>query len=453
MRQKAEKLLPLCHIFPDHKMSRELEKISEILDENPRISALVLQDLCDNSQPEKGASGLSAEFVLRAGIVKQLHGFSYEQLAFHLLDSQSFRSFVRHPMGWIPNKSTLQRNIAQISAASWKEINTVLVGWAAQKGLEKGRRIRLDSSAVESDIHHPTDSALLDDAVRTVSRLLRQLKERQAALEAQGQASGQVLFTNHTRRAKRRAYQIANGRGAKRERAYRDLLKVTRKTYGYGLTALQAELPAGDLLTVALLVSLEHYLKLMAQVIDQTKRRVLRGETVPAAEKVFSIFEEHTDIIKKGQREAVYGHKIFLTCGPSSLILNCEVLPGNPADVGQLQPLLEAHRDVYGRYPRQIAADRGFYSKPNLTWAKGEGIQDAAFDRKGSLQIGDMVRSSWLYKQLKRFRAGIEGCISMLKRVFGLDRCTWKGWEHFKQYVQASVVSYNLLVLARLLLS
>ena len=352
----------------------------------------------------------------------------------------------------MPNKSTLQRNISKISEASWKEINTILVGWAAQKGLEKGQRIRLDSTAVESDIHHPTDSALLYDAVRTVSRLLGQLKQRQGALEAQSQASGAVVFTNHTRRAKRRAYQIANSRGGKRERAYRDLLKVARKTYGYGLTARQADLPAGDLLTMALLLSLEHYLKLMAQVIDQTERRVLRGESVPAAEKVVSIFEEHTDIIKKGQREPTYGHKIFLTGGPSSLILNCEVLPGNPADVGQLQPLLEAHRDVYGHYPRQMAADRGFYSQDNLSWAKGQGIQDAAFDRKGTLQIDDMVRSSWIYKQLRRFRAGIEGCISWAKRVFGLNRCTWKGWAHFRQYVQASVVSYNLLVLARLLL-
>ena len=128
--------------------------------------------MCDTSNSQKGASGLSADFVLGAAIVKQMHGFSYEQLAFHLLDSQSFRSFVRHPLGWMPNKSTLQRNISKISEASWKEINTVLVGWAAEKGLEKGQRIRLDSTAVESDIHHPTDSALLYDAVRTVSRAL-----------------------------------------------------------------------------------------------------------------------------------------------------------------------------------------------------------------------------------------------------------------------------------------
>lgn len=453
MRQKAEKPLPLYHTFPDHQMSRELEKISEILDTNPRISELVLQDLCDNSQPEKGASGLSAEFVLRAAIVKQLHGFSYEQLAFHLIDSQSFRSFVRHPLGWIPNKSTLQRNLSRISEATWKQINAVLVGWAAEKKLEKGERIRIDSTAVESNIHHPTDSRLLYDAVRTVSRLLRQLKERQARVDSGGQTCGKLVFTDHTRRAKRRAYQIANGRGAKRQQAYRDLLKVARKTYGYGMKALRANLAVADLKTMALLLSLEHYLKLMAKVIEQTERRILGGESVPADEKIVSIFEEHTDIIKKGGREVVFGHKIFLTCGRSSLILDCEVLPGNPADAGRLKPLLQTHHKLYGRYPRQIAADRGFYSRSNLEWARQrEGLQDAAFDRKGSVKVSDMARSSWIYRQLKRFRAGIEGCVSWLKRIFGLDRCTWKGWNHFCQYVQASVVSYNLLILARLLL-
>jgi transposase, IS5 family len=191
---------------------------------------------------------------------------------------------------------------------------------------------------------------------------------------------------------------------------------------------------------------------LMGRVIDQTERRVLRGEKVPAQEKVFSIFEPHTDIIKKGQREAVYGHKIFLSCGPTSLISNCFVVSGNPADSTQLERLLKEHHELYGSYPRQMAADQGFYSGGNLESAKGHGIEDVSFERKGSVKIEARVRSSWICKQLRRFRAGVEGCISWLKRIFGLRRCTWKGWEHFLQYVQASVVSYNLLVLARLLL-
>lgn len=452
MRQQTEKRLPLCHIFPDHQLSRELEKISEILDDNPRISQLVLHDLGDNSDLSKGASGLSGEFVLRSALLKQLHGFSYAQLAFHLVDSQSFRSFVCHPMGWMPNKSTLQRNIARISDTTWEEINQMLVLWAAQEKLEKGERIRIDSTTSETDIHHPTDSRLLYDSVRTLTRLLEQLKERTAELRPQDPPGSRIVFSDHTRRAKRRAYQIGQGRGKKREQGYRDLLKIARKTYGYAQAALQANRVAGDGQTIALLVALEHYGKLAARVIDQTERRVLHGEQVPAEEKVVSIFEEHTDIIKKGGRETVFGHKIFLNGGRSGMITHCAIERGNPADAPQLQPLLEAHRDLYGGYPRQIAADRGFYSGSNLKWAKAEGIQDTAFDRKGSVKISDLVRSSWIYKQLTRFRAGIEGCISHLKRVFGLNRCTWKGWEHFKQYVRASIVAYNLLVLARLLL-
>ena len=127
-------------------------------------------------------------------------------------------------------------------------------------------------------------------------------------------------------------------------------------------------------------------------------------------------------------------------------------MAGNPADQSQLQPLLQRQFDLYGRWPRQASFDGGFATRANLQWAKEQGIQDVAFAKKGRLKVHQMVRSSWVYRQLRRFRAGIEGCISMLKRVFGVKRCSWKGWHHFQQYVQLSVTSFNLLVLARLLL-
>ena len=203
-----------------------------------------------------------------------------------------------------------------------------------------------------------------------------------------------------------------------------------------------------------MLGELQHYAELMRRVIDQTERRVLRGEKVAAQDKVYSIFEEHTDIIKKGQREPTFGLKVFLIAGKSSLILDCRVERGNPSDDSQFQPMLERIEQIYGRMPRQVSFDAGFTSSANLSWAKEEkGIQDVAFPRKGRMKVSDMVRSSWVYKQLKKFRAGIEGCISMLKRVFGAGRCTWKGWQHFCQYVQLSVVSFNLLVLARMRLA
>jgi IS5 family transposase len=433
-------------------MSRELQKISEVLDENPRILNLLLHDLCDNHEARSGARGLSPELVLRAAIVKQMHGFSYQQLAFHLLDSNSFRSFVRLPLGWIPNKSSLQRNISRISAASWRQINRILVGWAAQQKLEKGKKIRVDSTAVASNVHHPTDSELLNDCVRTITRLLKKLRRRQQELADGGEQTVKIDFCDHTRRAKKRRYQITNRRGERRKQAYRDLLKVAHWTRAYGRAAVADRAQHRDLKSLVWLAEIDHDLQLMDRVIDQTERRILQGESVPARVKVLSIFEEHTDIIKKGQREPVFGHKIFLTCGPTSLISNCIVTRGNPADTSLLKRLLEEHQQTYGSYPRQMAADRGFYSGANLKSAKEQGIRDVSFECKGAVKIEQMVRSSWIYKQLRRFRAGIEGCISHLKRVFGLRRCTWKGWEHFRQYVQASVVSYNLLVLSRVLL-
>jgi IS5 family transposase len=441
MRQNRENQLPLAPLWPHHQLGKELGVISEILDANPSISEMVLHDLCDTSSPDNGAPGLSGEQVVRCAVLKQLHQFSYERLAFHLSDSLSSRTFCRLPYAYAPSRSVLQENISRIQASTWEQIRRVLVRWAAEKGLEQGRKIRVDATAVESEIHYPTDSQLLYDGVEVLTRLLRRCR-----------SCSPVVFTDHRRRAKRRLMNIRNRRGRNRVQAYRDLLKVARKTHSYAVTALRdAALPAHPE-SGPVWEQLRHYTGLLAQVIDQTERRVLWGEKVPACEKVVSLFEEHTDIIEKGSRETVFGHKLLLTCGKSSLMLDCVLKRGNPADSAVTQEMLERQAELYGRYPRQASLDGGFASAANLKWAKKQGIQDVAFAKKCGLKIENMVRSSWVYQQLRRFRAGIEGCISTLKRVFGLRRCTWKSWIHFQQYVHLSVVTYNLVVLARLLL-
>ncbi len=261
------------------------------------------------------------------------------------------------------------------------------------------------------------------------------------------------MYSDHCRRAKRRCTNLRNTRGQTKKKAlYRDLLKVASKTLHYARQAVEKSSSWQDGPSLVLAAQLSHYMSLLQQVMEQTERRVLRGEKVPAEEKLVSIFEPHTDIIQTGGRETTFGHKIFLSGGQSSLILNCQVLRGNPADQTQMQPMLERHEQIYGCYPRQISLDGGFATRNNLQWAKQQGVSDVAFAKKRDLKVSEMVRSSWVYRQLRCFRAGIEGCISMLKRVFGVDRCTWKGWEHFQQYVHMSIVSFNLLVLARLLI-
>jgi IS5 family transposase len=131
------------------------------------------------------------------------------------------------------------------------------------------------------------------------------------------------------------------------------------------------------------------------------------------------------------------------------MILDCLIVRGNPADTDKYATMLERQKDLYGRMPRQVSADGGFASKENLAFSKQNQVKDAAFAKKRGLSVLDMAKSTWVYKALRNFRAGIEAGISVLKRAFGLDRCTWKGWEGFGRYVWSSVVSYNLLVLAR----
>jgi IS5 family transposase len=194
---------------------------------------------------------------------------------------------------------------------------------------------------------------------------------------------------------------------------------------------------------------LEEIIRLTHKVIDQTTRRVIHGESVPACEKIVSIFESHTDIIVKDRRDTFYGHKVCLTGGASNLITDCLILDGNPADTDLTDQILDRHKDIYGQYPLKVALDGGFASKENLESAKGKGIKDVCFAKKRGLEEEQMCRSIWVYKRLRRFRAGIESGISWLKRCFGFGRCMWKSLRSFKSYVWASIVSANLLTLAR----
>ena len=195
--------------------------------------------------------------------------------------------------------------------------------------------------------------------------------------------------------------------------------------------------------------ALSDYIDLTIRVIDQTERRVINGESVPSSEKIVSLFEPHTDIIVKDRRDTFYGHKICLTGGPSNLILDCVILDGNPADTTLPDMMFDRQKEIYGRYPLKAALDGGFASVENLTYAKSNSVKDVCFSKKRGMEEEDMCHSHWIYKQLRRFRAGIESGISWLKRRFGLGRCTWKGLQSFKSYVWTSIVSANLLTLAR----
>ena len=448
MRKTRNQQLPLAEVTADHPKAKELLKISEILDHNTSIYDLALQDLglSDNGV---GANGMTAEQVVRAAIIKQTEEYSYLELAFHLSDSRSFSQFCRIGIGRKSfKKSALQQGIKAISDKTWEDINRVLVSYAQDHGIEKGRKVRVDCTVVESNIHGPYDSELLVDANRVLARLLATAKT---------ELSGIVFpFMDHRRRSKRRNLEIMNAKnGDGRKRPYKDLVETTEKTIGYGESCLKS-LASYKLASLEeygmrnwLIEQLNHYLPLARQVVCQTRRRVITGEAVPAPEKIVSIFEPHTDIIRKDRRDTYYGHKICVTGGSSNLILDCVILEGNPADSELTEMMLDRQESMYGRYPLKAAFDGGFTSHANLILAKTNGVKDVCFSKGRGLLEEDMCRSKRVYKGLRKFRAGIESSISWLKRSFGLTRCIWKGFESFKSYVWASIVSANLLTLAR----
>jgi transposase, IS5 family len=446
MRKKSKKQLPLMPEASDHPQAVELENISRILDANPTICDLAMQDLCAVSQRDQksGAKGMTAEQVVRAAIAKQMLGFTYKELAFHIVDSNSLRRFMR--IGTADKgfkKSVLNKNIKALSPKTWEAINEQLVHFAAEQKIEKGREVRIDCTVVESNIHEPADSSLLWDSVRVLTRLLDRAKQDYGL---------RIVFQDHRRRAKRRMLGIMNSRNKKdRKRKYADLIKVTNKSIGYAHKAIQSidKVASTGSGIILLRLDLNQYIQLAARVVDQTQRRVLLGENVPAADKVVSIFETHTDIIVKDRRDTFFGHKICLTGGASNLIVDCLIVDGNPADSSLTVDMLDRQKELYGQYPLKVALDGGFASKENLNKAKEKQLKDVCFAKKRGLEVEDMCRSQWVYNRLRRFRAGIESGISWVKRCFGMTRCTWKGLRSFKSYVWASIVSANLLTLAR----
>ena len=441
--------LPLVAPWIAHPHAVELTAMSALLDEQPALGALVQQDLeagCAKN-PHTGRPGLSGEQTLRLLLVRQLTGWTYAELAFHLADSMTYRAFCRvSALVATPSTSALAATLRRVRPQTLATLNDQLVTSPAARRVDRATTVRIDATVVPVAIHPPTDSTLLLDAVRVLDRLLRQTEA----------ATGFSAYHRHVRRAKRRAIEIPHlapqspRTPARRRACYRELLQYTEATATYAMCARAhleclPAMPERDRLRTHLTTLLPR----VAQVIDQTTRRVLQDEAVPAHEKLVSLFEAHADVLVKDRRATYYGHKIFLTTGRSGLILDCAIPKGNPGDVTWTLPLLRRQRALFGRPPRQATFDGAFASQDNLTNAKGLGVADVCFAKKRGLAVLAMVRSQWVYDRLRRFRAGIESGISLLKRVFGLARCTWKGAAGFHAYVRTAVLAANLLLLAR----
>jgi IS5 family transposase len=283
MRQERTVQASIFDVFAGHEIGRELKAMSDWLDAHRALLGLVAADLRRDGVQETGRRGLPAEAVLRCALLKQYRQLSYEELAFHLEDSASFRAFARLSGAWSPKKSVLQKTISAIRAETWEAINRALLSDTRQEKLEDGSIVRLDSTATAAPIHEPSDSSLLWDAVRVMVRLLK----------AAGTWLGGIVraWRDHRRAAKKRARAIQFTRGRpKRVQLYRQLIEITRATLAY-LRSAAAQLvlvsnPAVELWRA----EVRHYQPLVEQIIAQSARRVLAGDPVPARDKLVSLF-------------------------------------------------------------------------------------------------------------------------------------------------------------------
>ena len=429
-----------------------LQAISDLIEDHPELVERVRQDLERGLKNARtGRSGLTAPQVLRSLTLQRVKNWDYRELRERIADGYTLRQFTGFYTQPVPKHDAFQRAFNRLIPQTLQALNESVVQAAVTLGLEEGKKLRVDTTVVETDIHYPTDSTLLWDTVRILTRLVGRLDE---ALP-----QGVEGFTNRVRSARRRMQEIERLTPKERHEQqvpkYRQLIRTTEQVVQNARAVLQQTQGAQDL-ELLLRAEIAHYCQLGQRVIDQARRRVLEGEQVPTPEKIYSIFETHTDLIKRGKpRQPVeFGHKVFLAESAHGLITQYRVLDGNPSDEDHVPPSLQCHQETFGRAPELYGGDRGFHNEHNQQACQQAGVRLPCIPQRGGKKTLERktYEKSRAFKQGQRFRAGIEGRISVLFRGRGMKRCRLEGRERFELLVGAAVLANNLLRIADLLI-
>lgn len=437
----------------------EMRVISDILTRCPELTNIVKRELTRGLCPRKGRPGLEAECVLRAFVLWRMKDCSFRELRERIADGHVLRQFVGLGMGTVPKHDAFQRAFARLSPDAVREINDLVLRHAVREGITCGDKVRIDSTVVESNIRYPTDADLLAGGVRVLTRLVNDVR----ALVPQA-AEG---FHDRVRRTKKCAYliqRIARGKDETRlRRAYRVLLRLSHEVTRMARTAADRALatlpadPIGEIVVKSASENIRHFAALVVRAHDQARRRIVEGESVPAAEKLVSLFEPHASIIVRGKagKPVEFGHKLFLSETAEGLVVHYEVADGNPPDSPWVTSALERHRELFGRVPAVYAGDRGFYSRQNVTLCEDAGIQTESFPYRGGKRPRARTahEHSPAFRDAQRFRAGVEGRISVLARGRGLDRCPLRGRRRFDLFVGAAILANNLKRIAAIVVA
>ena len=422
---------------PDWSRNPEFGLLDTILEKNPNIYHWVKDDLQGKSSQNQFGRGdvPSVEQIVRAALYKEIKGLTYRELEYAQIDSRICETFIKLDLRKPYSFQMFQKHISRIKPQTLQRILYSINQLAINEGYENLDRICQDTTIVECDIKYPTNNGLIWDCIRESHRLLSHLKEEVETLK----------FTDYTRQAKKNYFKINVTKNADKRYAlfcnqliqFTKVINQTSNIVKKNYESLKAGL---------IQIQMSQLIELMNQVYHMAYEREIEGNSVPNDKKLFSIYELHTDIIVKGQREVMFGHKISIANGTSNLILDCDILKGNPADKTIYQDVIRRVVGNYGIIPKDSAADGGYACKENMNFARGMQIKNIVFNKVvGSLE--NQVSSKNMETRLKRWRSSVEAIISNLKRGYDLRRCTWKGWIHFQSKVLWSVIAYNIRVL------
>ena len=428
---------------------QKYEALSELLDENPQLLVLAHRNWGRLlSESNKGRRGkFTSEHLLRSLVVKFIEQVSYRDTIVRIDTSEFLRHFVRLGPGSTMDYSLLNKAFCFMSQETVEAMNEVVKTYAVAEGMISGEKQRMDTTVYEANIHYPTDSSLLWDGFRTLARLIRAIQWEWPELD--------LHHRFHDRKAKKLYTFIGRNASSKTpstqrkvQRHYRVLIGRVRWIASVSEAVLekvrQARHEAKDL---------AHYLPLVHRIADQADQRVLQGIMPAADEKLYSLFEEHTELIQRGKagKSIEFGHKVLLAQTGEKFIHHYQVMAQRREDKDLLEPALDAHKALFGHYPELVAADKGFYESMDQIRLLEKAISTVSIAKKGRRDVNEYARErSQAFVEGQRFRAGVEGSISVLKRAFDLSRCLFKGYKNYAASVGLAVLCHNLVLLTRL---
>jgi len=443
-----EELLP----FQIAAASPELEAVSDFLDAHPQILSEFTAAMVKRSTHSKtlGRPSESAEAVLRMLILRRMRKLTFRMTHDLTTDSFVLRKFTRVYCESVPTYSTLCKYDNLLSDDVLKRINRHIIRGAKELKITRGAKMRVDGTVVEADIHYPTDSGLLYDGVKVLSRAARKCRDL-------GLAAGEAT-RDFTRSAKRQLLNIVKYAKKRSDegqtefkQTYEKMIAIAKRCVSNAqkLVAGVSEEAGGQAARVRR--QMQQIAPLLEKVIEQATRRVLFGEKLTTDEKVLSLFQPDAYVIRKGKRArpTEFGKLVEIQQVDGKLISNWEIHDSNVYDAERFIPAVEQHMQTFGKPPTLAAGDRGYSSEDNENRAKELGVKRVCLPKKGkkSKERAAYEKQRW-FKAGHRFRAGIEGTISVLKRRHGLDRCRNRGDNAYDRWAGLGVIAYNLMTIA-----